>query len=339
MVFGLGCFSARADLEVSAGISIHASADFYAPLTPSGAWIDVGTYGRCWRPAGVALDWRPYCEGSWEWTDNGWYWQTDEPFGWACYHYGSWVYDPVRYWVWVPGVEWAPAWVSWRHGGGYVGWAPLGPNHVVVEGPQFTFVAEGHFHEPIHRAAVVVNNTTIINKTVVINNVHQESRGSAKVVINEGPGLATMQKATGNKIKTVSITTAVQRTTAPKEVRRTTVENKTETKPTVTREPARPEPARVEPRTEPAKVIAPNRDRIATEPPVEKAPVLTREPREEIKRETKPAVVERPNAEEKTERVVKPENPKRVAPRPVLKRPVAPVHPPVEQEEKKPEKP
>lgn len=30
-------------------------------------------------------------------------------------------------WVWVPGYEWAPAWVSWRQTNDHVGWAPLPP--------------------------------------------------------------------------------------------------------------------------------------------------------------------------------------------------------------------
>ncbi|MCY1060360.1 hypothetical protein OV142_35060 [Nannocystis sp. SCPEA4] len=29
--------------------------------------------------------------------------------------------------MWVPGEVWAPAWVDWRWGGGYVAWAPLPP--------------------------------------------------------------------------------------------------------------------------------------------------------------------------------------------------------------------
>ena len=33
-------------------------------------------------------------------------------------------------WVWVPGTVWSPAWVQYRYGDPYVGWAPLppGPN-------------------------------------------------------------------------------------------------------------------------------------------------------------------------------------------------------------------
>ena len=114
----LGALSARANLEVSASFSIHAEADFHAPLAPHGAWVTVGGYGNCWRPAGIAVEWRPYCYGHWVWTDCGWYWESDEPWAWACYHYGWWAYDPVYAWIWVPGIEWGPAWVSWRVGGG-----------------------------------------------------------------------------------------------------------------------------------------------------------------------------------------------------------------------------
>ena len=81
----LGASSAVADLEVSASVQIHARADFYAPLTPQGTWVEVGSYGRCWHPAHLAVEWRPYCYGHWVWTDCGWYWESDEPWAWACY--------------------------------------------------------------------------------------------------------------------------------------------------------------------------------------------------------------------------------------------------------------
>jgi hypothetical protein len=54
-------------------------------------------------------------------------WVSDEPWGWATYHYGRWANVDGTGWVWVPGYQWAPAWVSWRYGGGYAGWAPLPP--------------------------------------------------------------------------------------------------------------------------------------------------------------------------------------------------------------------
>jgi hypothetical protein len=219
---GLTTFNASADLEVSATFSIRAEADFYEPLTPHGAWITVGSYGRCWRPARVAVGWRPYTHGHWVWTDCGWYWQSDEPWAWACYHYGYWVHDSFHGWIWIPGIEWGPAWVSWRVGGGYIGWAPLAPPLVTVTlgAPHFVFVKSARFQERHRPSRMIVNNATVINNTTVINNIRREDRqlGGARsqnVVINEGPGVEVVQKAAGRKIETVRIQEAARQTRAP----------------------------------------------------------------------------------------------------------------------------
>jgi len=228
-VLWLGFAPARADLEVSASVSISAHSDFYEPLTPHGGWIEVESYGRCWRPSAVAASWQPYSDGHWVWTDCGWYWVSDEPWAWACYHYGSWVHHPRHSWVWVPGVEWAPAWVSWRVGGGYVGWAPLPPPHIHVA-PTFMFVETRRFRERIRPTTVVVNNTTIINKTTVISNVRREERNvggrQQRVVVNEGPGLDPVQKATGEKVRAVPVQEVAQQTQVPAVVEQRTRERK-----------------------------------------------------------------------------------------------------------------
>jgi hypothetical protein len=219
---------ARAHLEVSAGVQIGAVADFYAPLSAQGAWIEVGSYGRCWHPAHVAAGWRPYCEGTWVWTDCGWYWQSDEPWAWACYHYGGWEWDSNYGWLWVPGIEWAPAWVSWRVGSGYIGWAPLGPGGAFVGtlaiGPPFVFVEVGHFHDRVRPSTVIVNNTTIINKTTVINNLRTETRqirgaGPQRVMVNEGPSVAMVQKETGRQVQAVPIREVASKAAVPPSVK------------------------------------------------------------------------------------------------------------------------
>jgi hypothetical protein len=215
-----GQFGARADLEVSASVQIRSVADFHAPLTPHGTWIEVGTHGRCWRPSGVEVGWQPYCHGNWLWTDCGWYWASDEPWGWACYHYGTWVHDPLHGWVWVPGIEWAPAWVSWRFGGGYCGWAPLAPRGVVVAPRTFVFVEVARFHEPVRPTRVIVNNTTIINKTAAVGSIKRETRSFAgaagqRVVVNEGPRVDEIQKATGKTANSVSIREAAGHNAVP----------------------------------------------------------------------------------------------------------------------------
>jgi hypothetical protein len=103
---------------------------FYDQLSADGHWIFAENYGYVFQPklAENNPDWRPYTNGHWEATDRGWYWDTEEPFGWATYHYGRWANIDGTGWVWTPGIDWSPAWVSWRISeNGFVGWAPLPP--------------------------------------------------------------------------------------------------------------------------------------------------------------------------------------------------------------------
>src|SRR3954471_8437619 len=108
---------------------------FYDNLDEGGSWVEVADYGYCWQPT-VAVSnrtWRPYSDGYWAYTDVGWTWVSYEDFGWATYHYGRWMRLRGRGWVWMPGRDWGPAWVSWRTGGDYVGWAPLPPRRSGVD--------------------------------------------------------------------------------------------------------------------------------------------------------------------------------------------------------------
>ena len=101
---------------------------FYDELSPHGRWIDYPQYGYVWVPnAGPSF--RPYStNGHWVWTDGyQWMWVSNYSWGWAPFHYGRWFYDPFYGWVWMPGYEWSPAWVAWRSGGDYYGWAPIRP--------------------------------------------------------------------------------------------------------------------------------------------------------------------------------------------------------------------
>jgi hypothetical protein len=278
----LDVFRAAADLEVSASVQIRAEADFHAPLTPHGAWVEVGSYGRCWRPAHVAVDWRPYCDGHWEWTDCGWYWVSDEPWAWACYHYGTWVYDSPHGWIWVPGIEWAPAWVSWRIGGGYCGWAPLAPRGIVIAPRAFVFVETRRFHDHVRPSTVIVNNTTIINKTTVVAGHKRESRnidgaGTRNVVINEGPGVAVIEKASGKKMQQVSVREVDRKTPVPQEIARRTPQTRNQVSPQRDRGPG--EDRKPAPRSEKDVKPAPERpSKGEVRPGSERPPVPTRPP-------------------------------------------------------------
>ena len=113
----------KAQAESSVAVSF-----FYDDLAPDGYWVRDRYYGMVWYPASRGPDWQPYVYGQWVWTvEYGWCWESDEPWGWATYHYGRWVYTSEYGWVWVPDDEWGSAWVEWRYGGGYVGWAPMPP--------------------------------------------------------------------------------------------------------------------------------------------------------------------------------------------------------------------
>ncbi|HEY1489532.1 MAG TPA: DUF6600 domain-containing protein, partial [Verrucomicrobiae bacterium] len=189
-------------------VVIQQNDDFEQPLSPYGEWVVVNGYGRCWRPARVEVGWRPYSNGHWESTPDGWYWVSDEPWAWATYHYGRWQLAGGYGWVWVPETVWAPAWVSWREGGGYVGWAPMPPEprggvsvSVTIAPAAFCFVEERHLHEPVRPNTVIVNNTTIINKTVNIT----KTKVVNKVVINEGPRVDEVERVSGRKIQQASI--------------------------------------------------------------------------------------------------------------------------------------
>ena len=220
----LGLLKASAELEVSATVQIHAKAEFDAPLAPYGTWVQVGSYGRCWHPVGVAAGWRPYCSGEWVWTDCGWYWASDEPWAWACYHYGSWVYDPRFGWVWIPDIDWAPAWVSWRFGGGFVGWAPLPPQGFFFASrpkPElFVFVDAGRISDPVRPSSVLVKSTAIFSKTSEVGgikgrNVAVAGSSSQRVLFARGPELGVLQKASGKPVWVVPIREAMTRTHAP----------------------------------------------------------------------------------------------------------------------------
>jgi hypothetical protein len=101
---------------------------FYDALAPYGTWVEAGTYGWAWCPLDAPLGWRPYTVGYWAYSDWGWMWVAEDPWGWIPYHYGRWGFDSQYGWIWVPGDVWAPAWVAWRYGDDWVGWAPLPPD-------------------------------------------------------------------------------------------------------------------------------------------------------------------------------------------------------------------
>jgi hypothetical protein len=149
-----------------------------AALDPYGDWVVVHTYGRVWRPRGMAADWRPYTLGIWTSVDGDWVWQSELPWGWAAFHYGRWTLDPSYGWVWVPDDTWGPAWVVWRSDTDWVGWAPLPPQATwhagvfvgAVNPDAWCFVERRHFG--VHAAHRVMVRPAERRRLVGVTRVH-----------------------------------------------------------------------------------------------------------------------------------------------------------------------
>jgi len=195
---------------------------FYNELSPYGEWVRHPYYGWVWFPRNVLPNWRPYSIGRWVESDYGWTWISYEPFGWATYHYGRWAWDPQIGWLWVPGTEWGPAWVSWQQGNGYVGWAPLPPEvgfqigvgirlggfnlSFGIAPRSYAFVQERRFldphienyFEPAARNITIINQTTNITNYTVIDNR----------VINHGVPVERIEQAVGRKAPRLRVVAA-----------------------------------------------------------------------------------------------------------------------------------
>ncbi len=158
-VMGLGLWMATAVVTMPESgppdrPEIKAVEDFFEPLSQHGVWLHLGEMGWCWQPSSVADDWRPYTVGHWTQTDDGPYWVSDEPWAWACYHYGRWFKDLTHGWLWKPGTEWAPAWVTFRENEDVIGWAPIPPleeiyvEEVYIPATTYVFVDAWDFWSP-----------------------------------------------------------------------------------------------------------------------------------------------------------------------------------------------
>ncbi len=198
--------------EPAASVSVTV---FEETLAPYGEWIVVGSYGRVWRPIGVPVTFRPYTYGHWIYTDCGWTFVADDPWGTVVYHYGRWALVPTRGWVWVPGSVWAPAWVSWRECDDFIGWAPLPPESSIsvsigfagcsgwIHDDCWSFVPSRSFLAPHVFRAVCDSrqNVNIINKTKIINHITVINQN---VVRNDGPAAGTIERLTHTRVAVTS---------------------------------------------------------------------------------------------------------------------------------------
>ncbi|HEX4138962.1 MAG TPA: DUF6600 domain-containing protein, partial [Candidatus Methylacidiphilales bacterium] len=135
--------------------------------------------------------------------------------------------------VWVPGYTWAPAWVSWRYGDGYVGWAPLPPDslagidysgdgydadygyHIGGDADEFYGIGAGLYiflpigcvcyHDYHHWYHNRCDNFALINHTTNVTNINVTRAGSAaghaySHVTAGGPQVAQIDAASGTPV-------------------------------------------------------------------------------------------------------------------------------------------
>jgi hypothetical protein len=175
---------------------------FQSALSPYGRWVNTPEYGLVWVPSNVDAGWRPYTNGRWVYTESGWTFVSYDSWGWAPFHYGRWAYYPAYGWSWIPGYQWSPAWVSWRYGGDYMAWAPLGPVGVTVayyNTPSLWIaVRGGDFYRPLVRSYFV--------PTVRIGNVFRTTyfAGLPRVGRYYSPPAAYVSRIVGQPIGRVS---------------------------------------------------------------------------------------------------------------------------------------
>lgn len=248
--------SAEAQLQVTFSF-------FHEKLTPYGYWEETSAFGPVWRPTNMPVGWQPYySDGHWVYTDYGWTWVSDQPWGDIAYHYGTWYRDSYG-WAWVPGYTWGPAWVTWQYTKNHVGWAPLPPTFsfhlgfgrnrdyyyedypsyyyyagqpVVVHNNYYVFVPAQHITSinlsfvrmPVHRNYELMRGSRSITTYTVVNNY----------IVNPGPRLAVFDPIRRNRqrIKVVMQDARVQ----PQTIQVTREHRRIEViSPTITRKEAR----------------------------------------------------------------------------------------------------
>ncbi|WP_276372670.1 DUF6600 domain-containing protein [Chryseolinea sp. H1M3-3] len=209
LVVMLSAFSIS-DTKAQSSVSLQV---FYDELQPYGTWMDHGQHGYVWMPR-VGPDFVPYAtNGYWIQTEYGNTWVSDYNWGWAPFHYGRWFFDDFYGWMWVPDTTWGPAWVAWRSGGGYYGWAPLMPGigvhlsfHYYDRIPHhywnfvpYQYVTYRHVQRhclPRPRVVNVIHHTTIITHNHIDN---------SRNIYFTGPDRREIERHRGGRVEMHSI--------------------------------------------------------------------------------------------------------------------------------------
>ena len=136
-------------------------------LSDYGEWIYTKKYGYVWKPyrnsTASYADWSPYRYGQWRWIPPyGWTWVNDEPWGYATYHHGRWVYED-DYWYWSPYSYnrgrrswWRPALVVVSYIADNICWYPLPYDYGYYNYNSY------YYNHHSHNTTIINNNTTVV---------------------------------------------------------------------------------------------------------------------------------------------------------------------------------
>jgi hypothetical protein len=171
-------------------------------LNDYGEWVFSRKYGWVWKPYRNSLsgyaDWSPYRYGQWRWIPPyGWTWVNDEPWGWATYHHGRWVYDNGE-WYWTPYASyrprrswWRPALVVVTWSGSQICWYPLPYNYGYYN-------YNSHYHHNHHN-----NNNN--NTTGGVNPTPTPTPNAVPVPLpGKGPKLPPLQTIPPSAVVTIA---------------------------------------------------------------------------------------------------------------------------------------
>ncbi len=132
-------------------------------------------------------------------------------------------------WVWVPGDEWAPAWVSWRitNDKKYVGWAPLTPEVRVKKGTPvkgwvdsaydigpdyYSFIETKDFGADSYRGKTLPleRTTTIITETTNVTTIRYETVDKRETVYCGGPEVQVITEYSGRPVRELRLEARVE---------------------------------------------------------------------------------------------------------------------------------
>lgn len=161
---------------------------FKPVLEQFGRFVYSERYGNVWQPSSLPPGWHPYPACHWAY-DRSYGWTYDDQTAWGkiVHHYGRWAHDDFAGWVWIPGNEWSPAWVIWRTGTAWTGWAPTPPTTDQQEttlaafnsDKQWTFIetakianrCEAEAAQPAATTTAAYQQTKLITNIKIVNKI------------------------------------------------------------------------------------------------------------------------------------------------------------------------